>query len=61
MKERQKYESDEMAQVHMFQGDVTLIQYLEDTYKQVQTELNQLREAKELRFIEEHVREQVRE
>ena len=50
-----------MAQVHMFQGDVTLIQYLEDTYKQVQTELNQLREAKELRVIEEHVREQVRE
>lgn len=60
MKERSMYESEDQARSHMFHGDSLLIQDLEETYIAVQTELNQLREAKELNIVEEHVRERVR-
>ena len=61
MKERSLYDSEDLARSHMFQGDAQLIKDLEETYIAVQTELTQLREAKELNIVEEHVRERVRE
>ena len=61
VKERKLYDSDEKARAHMFQGDATIIKALEECYRDIQIELNQLREAKELNLVEEHVRDQVRE
>ena len=45
----------------MFHGDAALIQALEATYLSLQNEIEQLREAKELAMIEDHVRENIRE
>ena len=45
----------------MFHGDAALIQAMEATYLSLQNEIEQLREAKELAMIEEHVRENIRE
>ena len=60
VKERSIYESDDLARAHMFHGDAQLISAMEQTYIALQNEIIQLREAKELNTIEEHVRESVR-
>ena len=60
MRERSRYETEDEARAHMFHGDAALIQALEGTYIALQNELEQLREAKELAVIEEHVRETIR-
>lgn len=61
VKERQLYSSDEAARAHMFHGDAAIVAALEECYRGLQVELQQLREAKELSLVEEHVRGQVRE
>jgi ABC-type phosphate transport system auxiliary subunit len=48
LRERSLYESDDLARALMFYGDAKLIKTLETTYKAVQTELEELREEKEL-------------
>ena len=60
VRERSLYSSDDMARAHMFHGDAALIAALEDTYKAIQIELQQLKEQKELLLVEEHVREKIR-
>ena len=55
------YETDDMARVHMFQGDASIVKALEECYRDVQVEIGQLREAKELNIVEDHVRDMVRE